>query len=346
MSKRIKIKPSIYVLKDSEDIYKFILTSSRRVLTFNVDSLVKDIIGSLGKEKDYLELGKELVSKGYSQERIERCVNAMESGGILRILDSDNQDSKYSRQIEFLDEFTESYSETRRLHDKLRSSRIAVFGVGGIGSWIVNGLSQIGIGSLVICDPDKVELTNLNRQLFFQEQDIGKYKVDVLKEKMSDAQIETHKLFVSPEQDLEHIVRNTNFIVNCADSPSVQATSEVIDSYASKHNISYLVSGGYNLHLGMIGPIIVPGKTLNFKDFLDYQKRNDKLSYLDKIKDIEATGNLGPIAGAVANIQVMEIFKYLTGIGKVNLNRFGEMDFMDLSVTWNQFGPEISLKDV
>jgi molybdopterin/thiamine biosynthesis adenylyltransferase len=345
MPKRIKIKPSIYVLRESEDRYKFILTSSRKVLTFNVDSLVKEVINSLTEEKDYDSFRKELVSKGYSVEKIERCVGAMESGGILRILAHDNPDVKYSRQLEFLDEFTESYSETIKLHNKLRSSRIAVFGVGGIGSWIVNGLSQIGIGTLAICDPDKVELTNLNRQLFFQEQDIGRYKVDVLKDRLPDTRVETYKLFVSPSEDLEHIVQNTNFIVNCADSPSVQATSEIIDSYATRHNIPYLVSGGYNLHLGMIGPIIVPGKTLNFQDFSDYQKRKDRLSSLEKVKDIEATGNLGPIAGAVANIQVMEIFKYLTGIGKVNLNKFGEIDFMDLSISWNQFGPEVSLKD-
>lgn len=345
MNKRIKIKPSIYVLEESEDRYKFILTSSRRVLTFNVDSLVKDIIKSLSEEKDYDSFHEELVSKGYPQDKIGRCIGAMESGGILRILEGGNSDIKYTRQLEFLDEFTESYAETKRLHDKVRSSKIAIFGVGGIGSWIVNGLSQIGIGSLAICDPDRVELTNLNRQLFFQEQDVGRYKVDVIREKIPDTKIETHKLFVSPNEDLEHIIKNTNFVVNCADSPSVQATSEIIDSYAKKHNIPYLVSGGYNLHLGMVGPIIIPGKTLNFQDFLDYQIRNDKLSSFRKIKDIESTGNLGPIAGAVANMQVMEIFKYLTGIGKVNLNKFGEIDFMDLSISWNQFGPEVSLKD-
>jgi molybdopterin/thiamine biosynthesis adenylyltransferase len=52
---------------------------------------------------------------------------------------------------------------------------------------------------------------------------------------------------------------------------------------------------------------------------------------------IKQTGNLGPIAGTIANIQVMEIFKYLTGKGKINLNRFAEIDFMDLSVDWREF---------
>ena len=63
----------------------------------------------------------------------------------------------------------------------------------------------------------------------------------------------------------------------------------------------------------------------------------DPLKDLEKIRDIRQTGNLGPIAGAVANIQVMEIFKYLIGKGRINFNRFAEIDFMDLSVSWREF---------
>ena len=126
-------------------------------------------------------------------------------------------------------------------------------------------------------------------------------------------------------------------MVNCADSPSIAETTKIIDNYASKNQIPYCVAGGYNLHLGMVGPIIIPGVTRTFKDFIDYQKRVDPLKDLEKIKDVKQTGNLGPIAGAVANIQVMEIFKYLTNRGRINLNRFAEINFMDLSIKWREF---------
>jgi molybdopterin/thiamine biosynthesis adenylyltransferase len=341
MSKKVKLKPSMYILKEGEEKYKFILTGSRKILTYHVDTLVKDIIISSKKTEDYNNLINQL-SKSYSREDIENCMGAMESQGLLRIFFEKNEDPRFKRQIEFLDEFTNSYDETLELHEKIRSSQITIFGVGGIGSWIANGLSQIGIGKIVICDPDKIEASNLNRQLFFSTRDIGRYKVDVIKENLPDILIETHKRFVSPNEDLKDLIKSSNFIVNCADNPSVQATSKIIDKYATRLNIPYLVSGGYNLHLGMIGPTIIPGKTLTFDDFLEHQRRNDNLSNLEKIKDIEATGNLGPIAGAVANIQVMEIFKYLTGKGKMNLNKFGEIDFMDFKITWNRCGPEIS----
>lgn len=340
MSKKIKLKPSMYILKETENRYKFIHTGRRRILTYDVDPLVKDLISSLDTPQDYNALREDLGRK-YGAGKVESCISTMESSGLLRVYTNEDVDPKFKRQIEFLDEFTNSYGETLGLHNKIRKTKVSIFGVGGIGSWIANGLSQIGVGKLVICDPDKVELSNLNRQLFFSERDVGRYKVDVIEENLPDLEIESHKIFVSPHENLEDLVKDSDFIVNCADSPSVQVTSEIIDSYATKFDIPYLVSGGYNLHLGMVGPIIVPGKTLTFSDFLEFQKKNDSLSDLPKIKDIQATGNLGPIAGAVANIQVMEIFKYLTGKGKVNYNKFGEIDFMDFGVTWNRFGPEI-----
>jgi len=87
----------------------------------------------------------------------------------------------------------------------------------------------------------------------------------------------------------------------------------------------------------MVGPIIIPKVTKTFDDFIDYQKKTDPLKDLKKIRDIRQTGNLGPIAGAIANIQTMEIFKYLTGKGKINLNKFAEIDFLDFDITWREF---------
>ena len=337
----VKLKPSLYVLQETEHRYKFIQTGRRRILTFDVDPLVKELIETLKQERSYSDIMSDF-SKRYHANDVSDCLEAMESQGIIRVFKK-QKDSKFQRQIEFLDEFTTSYSETLKLQEKVRNSKISIFGLGGIGSWIANGLAQIGVGELTLCDPDKVELSNLNRQLFFSEKDIGKYKVEVISEHLPDTRVRTAKRFVSKNESLDDLIEGMDFIVNCADNPSVHETSEIIDSYATKFNLPYMVSGGYNLHLGMIGPIIIPNKTLKFADFLEYQKKHDKLNEFKKIKDIEATGNLGPIAGAIANIQVMEIFKYLTGIGKVNLNKFGEMDFMDLSISWNQFGPEIRL---
>ena len=336
MTSRLKLKDSSCILRDNQDNYIFISTATRRIKKFQVDSLVKEVISSLDSEQKEKDLTERLASK-YSSQDINACLNALEQEGIIRRYESDLENGRYYKQLLFLDELTDSREETLKLQKRIENSKVVVFGVGGIGTWIVNGLYQIGVGEIRITDPDVVEESNFNRQLFFDSGDVGKYKVDVVKEKLRDAKIVPFKKRVEQNQDLEDIVSGCNFLVNCADSPSVSETTRIIDSYANQHEVAYCVAGGYNLHLGMVGPVIIPGITKTFDDFLEYQKRMDPLKDLEKIRDIRQTGNLGPIAGAVANIQTMEIFKYLTGKGRINLNRFAEIDFMDLGIEWREF---------
>jgi len=336
---KLKLKESTYILKENEDVYQIVFTSTRRIKRFGVDSLVKEVISTLKEKRDYNLIITQLNSQ-YRKEDIKSCIEALLNAGII-VTDNENKVSeRYKKQLAFIEEIANSSEEATKLQKKLENSRIAVFGVGGIGTWIVNGLHQIGIGQIRISDPDIVAESNLNRQLYFSNKDIGRYKVDVMKDKLTDANLIVFRKKVDPSEKLEEIISGCNFIVNCADSPSVQETTSEIDKYARKMNIPYLVTGGYNLHLGMIGPIIVPGKTACFNCFLESQKKNDPLANLEKIKDIEQTGNLGPIAGVVANLQVMDIFKFLIGKGSVNFNRFAEIDFMDLSLEWREFSKQ------
>lgn len=333
MNRRIRLKESLAILKETENIYVVVFTATRRIKRFQTDTLIREIIDITREEGDYEKIVEQLSQK-YSN--VELAIRSLEHAGILRIRDEEI-DKRDLKQTYFIDELTSSWDETKKLRDKLKATKVAVFGVGGIGTWIVNGLYQMGLGKIVICDPDVVEASNLNRQLFFTSKDVGRYKVEIIKEKLSDANIEIYRRLVLKEESLDDIIEGSDFIVNCADKPSVAETSNIIDQYATKFNIPYCVCGGYNLHLGMVGPIIVPGQTATFSDFLEYQKRNDPLRNFTKIKDVEESGNLGPIAGAVANIQLVEIFKYFIGKGQLMTNQFAEVDFLNFDISWRKF---------
>jgi molybdopterin-synthase adenylyltransferase len=335
-NKMLRISPSIYILEESPEIYQIIFTSTRKVKRFSVDNLVQDVIKTFGEPIEVEDVVSKL--KGvYLEKDLRDAISSLKGEGILREYNPLQEKSKFSKQKSFLDELTTSYSETEEIQRRIENTNVSVFGVGGIGTWIVNGLGQIGIRNIRITDPDVVEESNLNRQLFFNSNDIGKYKVDVLKDKLPDLNIQTFKKKVDEETNLEEIISGANFLINCADSPSIHETTRIIDRYASKYKIPYCVSGGYNLHLGMVGPIIVPGESATFQDFLEYQKERDPLNGMKVIKNIENNGNLGPIAGAVANMQVMEIFKFLSGKGSTNINRFFEVDFLDFETYWRDF---------
>lgn len=70
--------------------------------------------------------------------------------------------------------------------EKLQKSKVAVFGIGGVGSYVVEGLVRAGVGHLIIVDYDKYDITNINRQLGAMHSTIGKYKVEVMKERILD----------------------------------------------------------------------------------------------------------------------------------------------------------------
>ena len=69
---------------------------------------------------------------------------------------------------------------------KLQESKVAVFGIGGVGSYVVEGLARAGVGHLIIVDYDKYDITNINRQLGALHSTIGKYKVDIMKQRILD----------------------------------------------------------------------------------------------------------------------------------------------------------------
>ena len=70
--------------------------------------------------------------------------------------------------------------------EKLKKSKVVVYGIGGVGSYVVEGLARAGIGHIVIVDFDKVDITNINRQLLATHSTIGKDKVEVMKERILD----------------------------------------------------------------------------------------------------------------------------------------------------------------
>lgn len=70
--------------------------------------------------------------------------------------------------------------------EKLQNSKVAVFGIGGVGSYVVEALARAGVGHIIIVDFDKYDITNINRQLGATHSTIGKYKTDVMKERILD----------------------------------------------------------------------------------------------------------------------------------------------------------------
>lgn len=106
--------------------------------------------------------------------------------------------------------------------DKLKNSRVAVFGIGGVGGYVCEALVRSGVGAFDLIDDDKVCLTNLNRQIIATRKTVGKYKVDVMKERMleinPDVNVRIHKCFFLPENADEFPFDEYDYVVDAVDT--------------------------------------------------------------------------------------------------------------------------------
>ena len=114
--------------------------------------------------------------------------------------------------------------------DILENSRVAVFGVGGVGGYTVEALVRSGVGAIDVIDDDKVCLTNLNRQIIATRKTIGQYKTDVCKERIHDinpnCEVTVHKCFFLPETKDQFDFSKYDYVVDAIDT--VKGKIEII----------------------------------------------------------------------------------------------------------------------
>ena len=128
--------------------------------------------------------------------------------------------------------------------EKLKNSKVAIFGIGGVGSFVLEALTRAGIGNFILVDKDNVDLSNLNRQIIATRKTVGKPKVEVAKERILEinpnAEVEIYKEFFMPET--EGILDSTiSYVVDAIDT--VTAKIELVKR-AQELNIPIISSMG------------------------------------------------------------------------------------------------------
>ncbi len=114
----------------------------------------------------------------------------------------------------------------------LSKSRVAVFGIGGVGGFAAEALARSGVGALDLFDNDTVTLSNINRQIIATHKTIGLYKVDVMKDRILEinpfCQVNTHKLFLLPETSSQIDFSVYDYVVDAIDTVSAKIELAVV----------------------------------------------------------------------------------------------------------------------
>ena len=171
----------------------------------------------------------------------------------------------------------------------------------------------------------------------------AKKKTHVIKEKLThfeDVVVDEYNMFLT-EDSLYNITGDIDLIINCADKPTVDQTSEWVGKYCMERNIPHIVGGGYNMHLSLIGQTIIPFKTACVQC---YKKQLESINYMGgaDIKKLNVRnrkiGSFGPMCSLIAAMTGMEAVKVLTKyIQPDNINRRGEFNIYDMEIKYHDF---------
>tara|TARA_B100001123_G_scaffold83592_1_gene95609 strand:+ start:1051 stop:1806 length:756 start_codon:yes stop_codon:yes gene_type:complete len=192
---------------------------------------------------------------------------------------------------------------------KIINSKVLVVGAGGLGCPVVEYLSRAGVGTIGIADYDKVNISNIHRQSLFDFNDVGKFKVNIIKKKIKSINSKIKVIFFRKritEENIVKIINNFDIIVDGSDNFK---TKFLLNRYSLKYK--------KNLIIGAISKFDGHIFTFNFKNKNSpclkcfYQSEPS-----EEILNCETEGILGPIAGIVGGIQANEVLKKILNIGK------------------------------
>jgi len=192
---------------------------------------------------------------------------------------------------------------------KILSSKVLIIGVGGLGSPVAEFLTRAGIGSLGIVDDDKVGLSNLHRQSFYNTSDIGKFKVKVVRDKIKKinphTRVNIYKIRLN-DNNFKKIINDYDYVVDGSDNFT---TKFLLNDYCLKFR-KILVMGAISKFDGHIF-------SFDFKDkkvpCLRCFFQESEIS--DDLLNCESEGILGTVAGIVGTIQANEVLKKILNIG-------------------------------
>ncbi len=215
---------------------------------------------------------------------------------------TEQQIERYSRHI-----ILEQVGGTGQ--EKLLSSKVLIVGAGGLGSPAALYLAAAGVGTIGIIDADKVDLTNLQRQIIHHTEDIGTEKVTSAKTKMlainPDVNVRTYK-YKATAKNISGIIRQYDFVIDGTDNFPAKF---LINDACYFENIPFSHAGILRFDGQLI--TVLPGETTCYRCIFRTPPR------ADAVPSCSQAGVLGVLAGVVGSLQAAETIKYLLGIGEL-----------------------------
>ncbi|PAF28162.1 ThiF family adenylyltransferase [Paenibacillus sp. 7516] len=271
------------------------------------------------ERKDVDKLIELLIEKKYILEEHENYNNFFK----------DLSKERHKRNINFLSNFSPEGHEKYEYIEKIQNQKVLLLGLGGVGSVVLYNLAALGVKNITGVDFDKVDTTNLNRQILYRESDVGDNKVDAaertVNEFNSSIKFSTVNKKIESEEDLDKIISDSGctFIICAADRPSV-LINDWVNSVSIRRGIPWIYGG--NSETVSFYRLVNPSQTscfecseYNFKDN-GLQEALKKLDYIRKFQPAPENNCIAASSSILGSMMIFDFIKFLTDMTSLKSN--------------------------
>ncbi|AIG24792.1 ThiF family adenylyltransferase [Brevibacillus laterosporus] len=306
---------------------------------------IKTLLQLLDGTRTSKQIHQELVSKHpeVTFEELTEAITALNSLGYLEDQTweettslSTAQKDRYRANLRFFSIYSDIDNPPSKIQEDLLQKKVTILGSGAFGSTLLSSFAGLGVTNVRIADFDRVELSNLNRQLLFKESDIGRLKIEVAEEfvteRNSSMSVETIRKKISSADDVKELIADSDLVILAADTPFF-FIQRWVNTACVELEIPY-IAGGVNVTEGTFYHIS-PKKTpcLDCFHLHHYDQNPDQyeqdLRYLVDSGYHLPTATIAPNLSIITGIIASEACKILTGTSQVqSQGKFVSINFL------------------
>lgn len=238
--------------------------------------------------------------------------------------------ARFDRQLRYFSDIGTGGVTPADCQQKLREAKVAVLGVGGLGGWAAWALACCGVGEMWLIDGDRVEISNLNRQILYTEADLGLLKVECAAARLrafnSGARITTEARRLESEADIAEFIAGSDVVVDAADWPA-HDIERWCNSACFEAGIPYITMSHFP-PIARVGPLYVPGKTGCFVcQEIGYRREYPLFDIAVEQRRAKPSpaATLGPACGIIGGQVGMEVMHLLTGLSRPSTQGFSHI---------------------
>jgi bacteriocin biosynthesis cyclodehydratase domain-containing protein len=319
--RRPRIKRTTEEIETPEgDVYLLRPSADNDIRIEQPDAEERRLLAAVNGERTLEELRAE-----FGAEEVDELIAQLLELEVVEDADDDElvpagELERFDRQLRYFSDIGGGITPSE-CQERLREAKVAVLGVGGLGGWSALALACTGVGEMWLIDGDRVEVSNLNRQIQFSESDIGELKVERAAARLrafnSGMKVTTEARRLESEEDIAEFVAGSDVVIDAADWPA-HDIERWCNAACFAAGIPYITMSHFP-PIARVGPLYVPGKTGCFIcQEIGYRREYPLFDIAVEQRRAKPSpaATLGPACGLIGGQVGMEVLHLLTGLSR------------------------------